>query len=410
MNLVFFLKIFCDLCYYFVFAGFFAGAYGQNALQFPAILGLSFVACLCRLVWDKNPFKRWYLLPLPLAAAVFAIPAQRAGYVLLIPAVLYVLWTVWSRRMQPDYYDAADHFRLELKILPLPLLFAIILQQASPVEQYSAPYLLAFLLASVLLLRMVRHDENTLRQPKFRLLNLLNLGLVCFVCGLLGSAWFRGLLAMALKGIWRVASVPIYLAMVAVGMGVGYLLELAIPDDFHFEPQQLEGLLEDLGEGEEEKEAFEQMTQQDPETAMRILAVIGILIAILLIIWLFRKLATGKERTPAVHSGIQTRYTIAEPPKAEKSMNRLTARTPAQQVRYWYRQFLKKTQREGGKLHPMMDSRQQTGHAQEVFRREEDTLARLRELYLPARYKDTATADDAKAAKELVKQLGTNGK
>ncbi len=405
MNLVFFLKIFCDLCYYAIFAGFFAGAYGQQTLQFPALLLLAAVACLCRLLWDREPFKRRYLIPLPLVLTVFAIPAQTAGTILLGPAVLYTGWTVWSRRMQPNYYDTADHFRMELKILPLPLLFAITLQQLTRIERFAAPYALAFVLASVLLLRMVRHDETTLRQPKFRLLNLLNLALVCLACAVLGSAWFRGLLLTGLKLIWKAISWPLLAVMLTVGVGMGYLLQLAIPENFHFDPLELEGFFQELGEEQEKQEIMEEAANSGSETVMAIFSVLTVILAVILIIWLFRKLAAGRERIGAPEGGVQSRYSAMEPPKGEKPLSRLSARTPAQQVRYWYRQFLKKTQRQGGALSPNMNTLQQNAAAWDVFRQEDD-LNRLRALYLPARYRDTATAEDARAAKELVRRLG----
>jgi hypothetical protein len=74
-------------------------------------------------------------------------------------------------------------------------------------------------------------------------------------------------------------------------------------------------------------------------------------------------------------------------------------------VRYWYQQFLKKTRAEGGGLSPAMDTRQQTGVAEDLFSGQKETLARLRQLYLPARYKEEATEADAREAKELYRQL-----
>ena len=52
-----------------------------------------------------------------------------------------------------------------------------------------------------------------------------------------------------------------------------------------------------------------------------------------------------------------------------------------------------------------MDTRQQTGVAQDVFPHNADALSRLRQLYLPARYKDQATEQDAREARELYRQL-----
>ncbi len=408
MTLVFFLKVFSDLCFYFVFAGFAADCFGQRELQFAPILALCLVAALCRMVWDKYPYTKRHRLPLLLLPAAFLLPGDPAGLAALVPAALYVGWSALSGRLHPDYYDAADHFRLELKILPLPFVLLAALQQLERIERVCAPYLLAFLLGSVLLLRMVRHDESTLRQPRFRLLNGLSLAGVCLVCLVLGSPWFRKVLLAVLEGAWRVISMPVLVVVVGLAMILGLLVDKLLPDDFHFEPREMMELLGELGEEgqQQQQELLEQAPNQTSETAYAIFSILGGILAILFVIWLFRKLASGKRKRLYAQEGVQSRYAAAAMASKEPPLTRLTARTPAQQVRYWYQQSLKKTLDEGGQLHTRMDSRQQTGVTQEVFRRQEDDARRLRALYLPARYKDAATAEDAKAAKELYKKLG----
>ena len=74
------------------------------------------------------------------------------------------------------------------------------------------------------------------------------------------------------------------------------------------------------------------------------------------------------------------------------------------QVRYWYQQLLRRTRQEGGDLSPAMNTRQQQDVSQSVFK-DHDALQRLRQLYLPARYKDQATEQDAREAKELFHRL-----
>ncbi len=404
MTLCFFLKIFCDLCYYFIYAGFVADAFGQQSLQFPAMAGCALIAALCRAMWVKYPGKRRRLLPLLLLPGLFLVPAQPAGLAVLAPAALYVLWTVLSGRVHPNYYDAADRFRLELKLMPLPLSCLFFLQEFGPEPRSTPFYLLAFLLASVFYLRTVRHDENTLRQPRFRLLNGLSLALVCLACLMLASPWFRSALFLVLKGAFRVISLPLLLVVFACGALVGLLMEAILPEDFHFEPLKIQGMT-DFIDDEQKQEMMDAIAEQDNRTGEIIFTVLGAILAVLFIIWLFRKLAGSKNRHISEPGGIQSRYAAQPMPKREKPLTLLSARTPAQQVRYWYRQLLKKTAQEGGKLQPSMDTRQQTDTASEIFQEHSRPLQRMRQLYLPARYGDRATRQDAKEARELYQSV-----
>ncbi len=408
MTLCFFLKIFCDLSYYFVYAGLVADSFGQQHLQFPGIVGCALVAALCWTLWDKYPYKRRHWLPLLLLPLLFLLPAQSIGRMVLAPAALYVVWVVVTDRVHHNYYDAAELFRLELKLLPLPLAYLFFLQEFGPGGASSSPvYLLTFLLGSVFYLRTVRHDENTLRQPRFRLLNSLSLGAVCLVTLVLVSPWFRSAFLLMVKGGIRVLLLPLLAIALLVGTGIGLLFEQLIPEDFHFEAEKLLELLGDLSaEQGDLAEGIEQIPSDGSQTVQTIFTALGAILALAFAFWLFRKLASARRKDGYQPEGSQTRYAaVPVPSKEEVPMTLLKARTPALQVRYWYRQFLKKTLREGGALTDVMDTRQQKTAAGDVFHRQEEALSRLRALYLPARYRDTATAEDAKAARELVKQL-----
>jgi len=401
MNLAFFLKILTDLCYYGVFAAFFASFYGLTGNLLPQLFTIALAAALCRVLWQKVPNARF--LPLLLCLPAFLLPMETAGLVISVPALLYALWTVLSSRFHLTYFAAADQFLLELKLLPLPALMALALMQIKRAEQFSLPYLLVFLLGSVLLLRMVRHDEDTLRQPRFRLMNCLSMAVLCVLCLFLSSPWFRAVVALILKGCWKVVSLPILLVAIVFGGALALAFDAIMPDDFHFDPVQLEGLFPEMEEGE--KEVMEEV-MGNPETAEKVAYVfsaIGILLAILLIVLLFRWLAAKRRGIPS-SAGDEVRYSATPMTPRKKTLTRLNARTPDLQVRYWYQQFLHRTQREGGQLQPTMNTRQQQDVGKDVFK-EHSALDRLRQLYLPARYKGQATEQDAREAKELYQQI-----
>ena len=404
MNLVFFLKVLTDLCYYAIFAAFFASFYGLTGSILPQLAWIALSAALCRMAFHRFSAPSLRFLPLLLSVPAFWIPNSAAGLVILCPALLYAGFCVCTRRWDPSYYEATDQFQLALKILPIPAALAAVLLQLERIEQFSLPYLLVFLLGSVLLLRMLRHDEETLRQPRFRLMNGLSMAALCMVCLGISSPFFRQCVGFVLKSVWKVVSLPILLVTVVVGGGLALLFDAVIPDDFHFDPVQLEGFMQPMENGEEQQKLQEMMGEVEPDpTVAYVFSAIGILIAIVLIVLLFRWLA-AKRRTRSVMHSNEMRFSAAPLAPGEKPLTRLSARTPAMQVRYWYQQLLRRTRQEGGTLTPSMNTRQQENVGTSVFK-DHAALHRLRQLYLPARYADRATEQDAHEAKALYQQL-----
>lgn len=404
MNLAFFLKILTDLCYYGTFAAFFASIYGLTGSVLPQFALLALAAALSRMADRKYPGKPVRLLPLALCLLTFAIPTQTAGLVILAPAALYVVFCCATGRTHPRYYDTIDVFFLELKLLIFPAMFAVGLVQLQRVEQFSLPYLLVFLLGSVLLLRMLRHDEATLSQPRFRVMNGLSLALLCLVCGFLGSPLFRSLAATVFKAVWRLLSLPVLVVLGGVGMGMIWILDALLPDELNFEGVKQEAL--EFPTGTEELWQ-DQLTEQAAEPSRAVLFVIsGLLIAlaIVAVVVLFRRLAAAR-RAEGTSGPEQHRFFAAAAPPPQRPLTRLSARTPDRQVRYWYQQLLRRTDQEGGALKPSMDTRQQSREEGSTFPRREQEIARLRQLYLPARYKGQATAEDAREAKALYQQI-----
>lgn len=405
MTLAFFLKILTDLCFYTCFSAFFAGLSGLNGTVLPQLALTAAAAALSRAIWKKNPGLPRFV-PLLLLAVVFAIPCETAGRVILLPAAAYVLWTVWSVRFDLSYFSSADVFSWECRILPLPALFALVLGEASALEQSSIPYFLVFALGSVLLLRMLRHDEETLRQPRFRLMNLLTPFLLCLVGAAVGSPWFRQAVAAVLKTAWSVISVPLFWVVggvaAVIAFVIGGLLTRLLAGR---ESQALEQMMEMMMQGDEQgKETLEQVASEPDPTRQMIFTALLLVLAAIVTVLLFRALRNRRQPEPT-QAGSQSRHRAEPLASGEKPLSRLTARTPALQVRYWYQQLLKKTRAEGGGLTASMDTRQQTGVARDVFPEKDGDLSRLRQLYLPARYKEEATAEDAAEAKKLVQQI-----
>ena len=72
MNLAFFLKILTDLCYYGMFAAFFASFYGLTGSILPQFALIALSAAVSRALWQKKPVARFLSLFLCLPA--FLLP------------------------------------------------------------------------------------------------------------------------------------------------------------------------------------------------------------------------------------------------------------------------------------------------------------------------------------------------
>lgn len=404
MNLAFFLKIFADLCFYGTFAAYFASMYGLAGSVLPQFALLALAAALSRMADRRQPNKPLRFVPLVLCPAVFFLPTQVAGLIILVPAALYVAVCCAAKRTQPDYFNATDLFFLELKLLILPAVMAVALAQLQRAEQFALPYLLVFLLCSVLLLRMLRHDEATLSQTRFRVMNGVTAAVLCLVCAILGSPQFRALLAAAFKAVWRVVSVPIFVGLGAIGMVFAWILMTVLPDELNYEgvlrePMQVPEELEEL-----QKEMMAEQATDPSRVVVLVISGILIVLAVTAAILLFRRLMASRRRDEAP-GGEQRRFSAAAAPPPQRPLTRFGAKTPDLQVRYWYQQLLHRTRQEGGTLSADMDSRQQNGVEQDIFSHHQPEVRRLRQLYLPARYKGEATAEDAKEAKTLFQRI-----
>lgn len=401
MNLALFLKIFSDLCYYLAFACFFGSTFGQESFLMPAAALLAMCAVLARWIDGKKPESVLRFLPLLLLGALAFFPPDLPGCIVLIPAAGFTVYTIWRRSFTPDYYQEIDNFSLMLKIPILPLIVALLLLEKARIERFSLPYLVAFLLCSVFLLRLLRHGEETMAQPRFRLMNLLAVAGAVLAALLMFSRPFRFAVRKAVS-----------LVLGAIAYVLNFLFKPLIP--------LINSLFERIKNSLGHRAVAEPPIQQDyqttnppftiefpvPDTPQKDLSTVWTILVILFFlalltgaVLLFRKLLSGRS-VPRSEPGIVRRFFVSDPEKHRERLSRFGS-TPAQRVRYWYRQHLILTQKSGGLLKPTLNTRQQQQTADVTLRHSLEEHARLRELYLPARYADRATEQDAKEAQAL---------
>lgn len=380
MTLALFLKSFSENAFYFSLAHLVLALLGVSFDAYPPLLLLSLALALSRTLAARSPRLRY--LPLVLLPVCFAfthsLPA--AGAVAL-PA-LFTAFSVHRQLFEPQYGDCVDAFRRSLRILlifPAAALFGAGRAVLLPV----LPLLTVFLAGSVLLLRMLRHKEETLRQPRFV---AINTALVCAVLALGALFSIPAVLSWLASGaalLYRILIVPPLMCLSYLGTGIAwvllqlltFLISLLSKSPNPPAVNEIAQITDQLGE----------TIVREPSALMRNLSVTVFLLAAVLLAVLYLKRRLGRLRKAAPQRGVVETRTQAQPFASRRPVRELFApRNARRAVRWYYRRFLGLYQTRGGALRPSYDSADVAKGAYSYFAPE--PVDELRAVYLDARY------------------------
>lgn len=404
MSFAYALKVLADVTFFFTLASMFAPSAGQTGmlLTTPAICGLC--AGLCAALRGRKP--AWLrFLPLAGLAAVFAFTRSAADMVVSAPPVLYVCWYVWKRPQVTDYRDALSRFFLCLKILPCVFVFAALVGNWTAMRDIVLPYFLLFLVLTVLLLRTLRHDEATISQTRFKLLNLASLAAVGLAGALLSSGLVLRVFRFIGSGIVRFLLRPVLMAVIYLFAGFVWLISRLF-EGIEFDPEELD--LSQLGENMDLGSMLglsgdgEAAAQQNNPIWDYILIGLAVIAAVALIVIIFRALAKHGRREEDNDFAAVREALEEEAPAA-----RVNPRENRQRVRHYYRKFLKLCAQRGFELTEFQDSAEIERGTRHLFRNPAQTA--LRDVYVRARYSSAeVTPEDVQAAKENYNKLKRN--
>ncbi len=406
MSLAVFYKTVADISFYTAFAAFFGSLAGLDTLLLPAILLLGCIMAAAALLEPLSHAPLLRFLPLLALGLVFLLPIGPAGLLVLLPPAVYCAYMIARRRLAPEYSVCVDNFSLCWKLLPLPLLFGILVQELPRLKAHSLPYVLSFFVASVLLLRTVRHSKAVMASRRFQLFNLLPVCLVGLAALALFSEGFRRAAKAAAAFFYAKLIKPLLLLFSYAFGGIIWLIGKL----FHLEGIDTEKPPE-ISEGLSAKDLFGELEPESHPALEMLGQVLMYLVllaaAVLFLRWLFRRL-TRQVRDNRQPEGIISRYSLEEDIIGEKPLRRLDARTPVMKVRYYYQKLLLLTSAAGGKISAARDSGQYLQEQQRLFPNAAGALEEMRSLYLPARYGGTVSEDAAKRAKTLYREVAKN--
>ncbi|MBQ9535069.1 MAG: DUF4129 domain-containing protein [Clostridia bacterium] len=402
MALAFVCKILCDISFYFLFAGLFGSFLGLSGPMLPAAGIILLCALLCFYCDRRRPALRYIPLAGLLSCALLIRSAADA-VILLLPC-LWLALTVHRRRMFPERGEASDAFFLILKILPLLLVIALVIGDFELIKRYCMPYLLAYLLGSVTLLRMLRHDAETMEQPRFRLLNAGALALLCLLCLLVSSEAALAAMGAGLRALYFYLIAPLLTvagyAMAALGTVLYYILKLLLTPFISKEQRIMQQT-----PGEAVEELLEQSERIPPAILGVLVRVFWVLLLLLILFLIFRRLMGRRSGAERGDGGLrQSRERLDSP--AERRAQSVLARDARAQVRRAYRRFLRFCTENGVSLRRSDTSRLIADSAASALPDCEGEIDAMRDIYIAARYSEhEISADDAKAARQRLAEI-----
>ena len=407
MNLAFSLRVLADLCYYVFAISSVATCAGHSGLMLAGPLFGALAAYFVALAGRKAPKKRWlqHLAALLAAGSLFFAHAP-ADWVVYVPIAVYLQVIVFKRLVYVDYDSTQSRFFLCLKILPAPLVLTLVAGNKAGFLEVMLPYFLFFLVLNVMLLRMLRHNEQVLSDGKFRAMNLMQIGLLCGAGWLLTTGYVVTAFQFLVRQLVRFVLRPLCnLILYAIG-GVGWVLNKIFGGiDFHLEDVDLSAL-DNLGQGMDEgdqavMEFYEEASKNSETTRVLTYAAIGlaVIVTIVLIIVLFKILMRAARR-PEDNKFADERSSLDEKEDAGKRLGF----SPRDRVRNYYRKFLKQALKAGLDPDENADSREIVQQMRPRF--QPQALDGLREVYIRARYSSQEiTSADVKQAKEMYDDL-----
>lgn len=406
MSFYVFLKVFADLCLYF-------GCIGALPALFPHSFFFLWPAIICAACAGISAFlsdqgrNRGRFLFLVLTVTCFLFGKGLMEWMILFPPIAYTLVMIFRDEWGLEYFHFRETFRRALIVLGIALLvvhFGGIIETGGhkgTVLNSNAllQNALIYALCGILLQRQLRLGTGNVRDKD---LNNLQLALVTICAALLlgsiiAAEWIlssqgislRNVLGQALRTIFGIPLYLIsYLLTLIMGLNGQVLQQIQDTQAVETEPSPT-ALLPPMGEAV--------LEQQPVETAfpwwLAILILAALTTFLILLTQVLRNRITEANRGEIIEKFL--------PKAAEKQPSRRSNRSKLRKI---YREFLRAEKRKGHMILPCHTSADILHDLKPEG--DPEAAARLRRLYLPARYDldSPVTAQQVQEAKNALRQ------
>ena len=330
---------------------------------------------------------------------VFANSIISSWLLALIPGVIYAVYLIAAKKLDTSWDRQADIFALSWKLILAFGLFVCFIGKYQVFIERSLPMAILSLTSSVLLLRMLRHGEDIYLNKQYQFKNLLLLIGVLGITWIMSSKLVLSIILNACSFAYSCFVLPVLTLLISC---FTFILGLIIRLFSWMNLTDVEFKESKLPASESPnpfKDISEEMLMQS-SSAEIILTIIGILVLLTIVFFLFRRLATSeKNYIPALRGIIVSKEDL---PLVKQERNT----SLVHQVRRQYRKFLKLCRASGEQILITDTSENIMCKSKKHFSPE--MMDEIREIYIRARYNNQASKDDVRKLKHINQTLKQN--
>lgn len=403
MSLLFSMRMLTDLCYFVFMISSITSKFAHTGLMMTSPFIMAVSGYLCCTLWQKKPDRKWLrFVPMLLCAAAFVFTKTVVDYVLTVPMVIYLFVIVLKEKMTIGYEPTLDRFYLLLKIMPVAILFTILASNMDGFTEVMLPYFFFFLIVSVMLLRMLRHSDQVNTDNRFRLMNTLEIALVCGLGYLLSTGYIISIFKLVGNATMNYVLRPVFTGGLYLFGLIAWpfrklmgLIDVNL-EDYDFSELNIGEEAADAGDKAVMEFYAEEAAKGGDAQIMQYLGIaVGVIVLIILAVVLFRILMRVGRKGVDNHFG-DMRESIDADPNEDK-----LTRSPRDRVRNLYRKFLRMCVRAGLDPDLNVNSREINQAMNKNF--DVPAMDGLRNVYIRARYSsEEITEDDVKVAKQML--------
>jgi len=377
------------------FANFFSSLAGGSNLfiTLPVFILVAFsAACLA----ERGKIR--YLTIAPLALCFFIVPLSMANVIALVPACIYMIFALPGPRQRASHFEYLKMLKTFAMIFFTYLPIALFVGQRAAVENGSLLFAMTCFVGSVILLRILRHEDEVINERRFKALNLIYIAVVVLIGVVLSNEILFSFVTTILGAFFQnVIAPPISFLLTGLAS-----LFTRLFGGIYIEEEALDDMEVFTNEDYEDADMFAYV-EPLPDIVNHILSAIVILILAYFIIRIVKRVIERFSAHLGRQGSPETRMPITGAHN-EITQNQKRRGRPDNPVREIYCKFLNLCKDRGMEIRPHMTSHDIQHEATNHFPRQQ--LSGFRDIYIKVRYSDMdCTKEDIKKAKDLYGEI-----
>lgn len=303
---------------------------------------------------------------------------KKSVFFILVATILIYLY-IKKSLFKGNYYVYVYQLRWILLLYIVVIFIRLLLDGVKGSISYASPFIIVYLLSSIMLVRTIRHLDSRMSMEKIRRNNIKYLVIIFVVFSIAAFDSLREFIwkpiEKGLDGLITAVFYPLYLFC----KNIDPPTETPIEEMMEYEPGMDEAA--DM-EVEELRNILEEYVPWDFTMFKRIL---GVLLALVLIYIVYKVIMkAGYSRGYKSIEYTEEREYIKKPKKRKKLFRREKyPRELREQIRYYYRRYLDKLIKEDINISNSDTSTEINEKAEEIFGKE---IEEIRDIYIYSRY------------------------